>query len=195
MVFDSTIMKDPQGFIKIEDIRTILHHAKSRNLRDYVLLYTLYKSGRRISEVLRLEPQDIEVENGRILWNILKRRKEMKRWFNVTADLLKIIQDYIDLKDIDYGQRIFPITRQRAFQIVRYYGKKADCLYVGDRRIHPHHFRHSFAIHFIESGHETIEDLKFLQEYLGHASLNTTSWYLQFGKEMYKKKLSEMPEI
>lgn len=183
------------GYMTLEQLHTVLTLAKSRSLRDYTLFFTLYKSGRRISEVLALKPRDIDIKNCRIIWNILKRREKTRRWFDVDSELITVLNHFISISSDDENERVFTISRQRVFQIVRYYFEKAGIDYIGEKRPHPHHFRHSFSIHFIQSGHTTVEDLRFLQEYLGHSNINTTTTYLQFGSGIMKEKLKEMPKL
>jgi len=195
MEYRATVMKDPKGFITIDAVKRMFKLAKERSIRDYTLLNTLYRSGRRVSEVLELKASDINVENTTVLWTILKRRKPTKRWLEVTPELLKILENYTDILDVVGEDKLFPISRQRVFQLVRWYGEKTDSLYIGESKIHPHHFRHSFAIHYIQAGNDKIEDLKFLQEYMGHSNIGVTSWYLQFGKDIYKERLAKMPEV
>jgi integrase/recombinase XerD len=77
---------------------------------------------------------------------------------------------------------LFPITRQRVNQILWKLARRAGIREVGDpavsrrRKLHPHHLRHSFAIHCIKRG----MSIDRLQKILGHQSPATTSVYLQY---------------
>jgi integrase/recombinase XerD len=77
---------------------------------------------------------------------------------------------------------LFPITRQRVNQILWKLARRAGIREVGDpavsrrRKLHPHHLRHSFAIHCIKNG----MSIDRLQKILGHQSPATTSVYLQY---------------
>jgi len=77
---------------------------------------------------------------------------------------------------------LFPISRQRVNQIFWKLGKRARIGEIGDpavsqhRKLHPHHLRHSFAIHCIKHG----MSIERLQKILGHQSPTTTSVYLQY---------------
>ena len=195
MSFNVNVMKDPKGYIPMDCIKRLLDLAKSRSIRDYTLLFTLYKTGRRVSEVLDLKASDIDTKNNTILWTFLKRKQETRRWLEVDQELLTVLNDYVDILDIVGEDKLFPISRQRVFQLVRWYGEKTDNLYIGNKKIHPHHFRHSFAVNYIKAGNNSIEDLKFIQEYLGHSSIAMTSWYLQFGKDIYTARLKKMPKF
>ncbi|MBM4447387.1 MAG: hypothetical protein FJ023_08605 [Chloroflexi bacterium] len=77
---------------------------------------------------------------------------------------------------------LFPITRQRVNQILSKLARKVGIREVGDPavsrrcKLHPHHLRHSFAIHCIKRG----MSIDRLQKILGHQSPATTSIYLQY---------------
>jgi len=187
-------MKDPRGYIKWKDILRILAIAKERSIRDYTLLVVLAKTGRRVSEILMLEPRDIDIEEQNINWNILKRDKGRREVIPTDPETLKILLKYIDILDIGQDNRVFSISRQRVFQLVRWYGEKADILHIGSSRIHPHHFRHSFAVMFANKS-KTPADIRKLQLFMGHANLSTTEHYLKFSKADMKEIINDMPNV
>ena len=86
-------------------------------------------------------------------------------------EALKLLSEYISTHDIRSEDRhIFSIKRCQVHTIVKKYGKmiRVD--------VHPHIFRHSYAIYLIRNG----VDLKRLQQLLGHSNIQTTTVYLQF---------------
>ena len=95
-----------------------------------------------------------------------------------------MVREYLEWrKQFPYaGEFLFPVTRQRVDQIFWKLGTRAGIERIGDpavsqhTRLHPHHLRHSFAIHCVKHG-MTIERL---QKILGHSSPTTTSVYLQY---------------
>lgn len=194
--FGKTIMKDPKGFLTIDQIRRLLDMALKTNVRDYMLLLTMFKTGRRVSEALLLKRGDIDFENKRIVFTVLKRRIPIKRWFEVDREVIVALKKYCEVyRIIEADDILFPITRQRVFQLFRKYCKAVNIEWIGEKKPHPHHLRHSFAVQFIQAGNTQIEDLKVLQEYLGHASIDSTSCYLQFDKDLYRKKLERIPKV
>jgi len=119
----------------------------------------------------------------------MMRRKPATVW------LLKNLHNYIidnNLRPQDYvfesSYKDGPITRQRAFQIVREASKNAGVYLVGNKLPHPHHFRHSFAIDLAKKA-KSPADIRRIQMWLEHSSLDMTEQYLQFGSEDLREML------
>ncbi|MFC2000191.1 tyrosine-type recombinase/integrase [Chloroflexota bacterium] len=138
------------------------------NFRDYLLIRTLWKTGCRVSEVLSLTNDGIDLKRGTITVPALKlKRKGRMKFPVVDAETLSMLANYAKRK----SARIFPITRVRAFQIVQDAGKRVGL------NVSPHMLRHSFAVKWAKEG----GDLVKLQRQLGHSRLaTTTDMYLHF---------------
>ena len=206
MVKDKTygqVMQDLQGFFRSGERRKLYEACK--NNRDRILIRLLWKSGRRISEILALKVSDLDFENNNILWHIEKKSRLLKDKNNqiikdpITDKPLRQKIDLTRVKPMDkrtmamlgaYIQEqgfsppdlILPITRQRAFQIIREVGKISGVRFVGNKQIHPHHFRHTFAVDYAKEA-QSPSDLRKLQMFLEHSSLDMTEQYLQFGNK------------
>ena len=76
------------------------------------------------------------------------------------------------------------ITKQRADQIIKEAGRRADL----DRNVHAHLFRHGYAINFLNCGGR----LDALQEQLGHRDINTTKIYLRLTDEDVKREVAKI---
>ncbi len=87
-----------------------------------------------------------------------------------------------------YNDKIFPITRQRVYQIVKKLGKITGIERVGKKPIHPHIFRHSFAVNLVKNG----LDVRKLQMLLGHSRLSASAFYLQFSQKDVSEELQEI---
>ncbi len=181
------VMKDLQGFFKPGEREKIYNSCDS--WRDRVLIRLLWKSGRRITEILNIKVKDINFQDRNILWLIIKKKKHFKKWKPMDTRTLEILEAYIHLSGLKedhyllhagYPQR--HITRQRAFQIVRRLCKKAGVLKVGEKLPHPHNFRHGFAIDIAKKA-KSPADIRKLQILLEHSTLAMTEQYLQFGDE------------
>jgi len=190
--FNQAVMKDLAGYLTQEQIRKIYHACSL--LRDQTLIRVLWKSGRRISEVLQLQVRDISFEEKRILWNILKKGRPYRVWKPIDTKTLELLAYYVTKAELSDREHLFhtgypekPMTRQRAFQIVRKACKVAGIDTVGDSKPHPHHFRHSFAIDMAKKL-KSPADVSKLQKYMEHSNLGATQVYLQFND-------SEMGEL
>jgi integrase/recombinase XerD len=147
-------------------------------LRDRAMIELMYSSGLRVSELVSLDINDVDIEFGYVRC-IGKGNKE--RIVPVGSMALKAIQVYLavarrELVSTGIDARLFVsgrgvgITRQAVWKII----KRAALAAGIDRRVtSPHTLRHSFATHMLENG----ADLRSVQELLGHADVRTTQVY------------------
>ena len=183
------VMRDLQGYFKSGERKAIYNSCGS--LRDKVLIRLLWKSGRRISEILNLKVGEINFDDRNILWHISKKKKgiDFKRLKPIDDFTLGLLDLYIKENGLNAFEYVLygthpkiTLSRQRAFQIVRKACYKAGIYYVGNKKPHPHHFRHSFAIDVVKRA-QSASDIRKLQMLLEHSSLSTTENYLQFASE------------
>lgn len=186
--FASQTMKDFKGYLKVEEVEKLI--SSTTNLRDRLILQMMYRCGRRVSEVLALTRDDILWDDNKIIFNILKRKRPTKELKPVDSGTMELLREYVfgspnmaGLKKRMDGELLFPITRQYVFKMIRKVGERVGITHVGKKRLHPHHLRHSFAVHQVRSNIKTAEDLRKLQMYMGHANLSTTAHYLQFSPD------------
>jgi len=190
------VMRDLQGYLRPNQMREIYNACNS--VRDKVLIRVLWKSGRRITEALMLKVSDINFEDKSIVWNIEKKKKPMKKLKPIDGFTIRLLDFFIQREDLKSTDYVFqspmnlskPITRQRAFQIVRKSCERAGIYNIGSKKPHPHHFRHSFAVD-ISKRAKSPSDIKKLQMLLEHTSLNTTESYLQFGSEDLRELIED----
>lgn len=155
-----------------EYINQVLDNISNSN--DAMLCRFLWMSGVRITEALSLTKKDIDFKNYMMKVKWLKNRKYKERIVPIHPALRNILQIYTAAANQD--DRIFPISRQRAWQIVQKYFQG-----------HPHQFRHSFAVNWLRSD----ADIVTLHRILGHTKFQTTQEYLKIvpvdqGKELIK---------
>ncbi len=206
----SRAMRDERGFLNEEEMARIMQAADHMIPRDRALIYTFAFTGRRVSEIVHkygIRPADIDWSNSMINFRILKKKPRKKnkdtgdydepprppetKTKPLAEELGRILKDYIFADGVGYNDQIFPFTRFRAFQIVREVGKRAGIEYVGKKRIHPHHFRHSFAVSFARRIKDPT-DLRKLQLELEHAHILTTTQYLTFSETESKKIINSL---
>ena len=185
-------MADPRGYLTVEQVEAILDAAK--NPRDRLLLQLMYRCGRRVSEVLLLKEEDILWSDRKIIFNIIKRKRPVKELKPVDEETFQLLEEYVRIKGSlagvrkrPNGQVLFPVSRQYAFKLIRKLGKEVGVEKVGRKGLHPHHLRHSFAVHQVRENVKTMDDLRQMQQYMGHANVNTTAHYLQYSSDDLRK--------
>lgn len=188
-------MKDLDGYLTKVQIDRILDSTK-KNKRDYLLFNLLAYTGRRITEVLMLTPWDVNFEENIITWNILKKGKPLKmRIPIIKKGLMILLKEYIFDKGITPDERVFSITSRRCDQIIKEYGVKLGIERVGRKKIHCHHFRHSFIINNVRKGLTASEYKLFSKRIVGHSSTAITDWYLDnFTIDDIKSVMKKMEE-
>ena len=189
----ATIIKDSRGFIEPGQVREIIDAAP--NQRDRLLVELLWFTGCRISEAVDrrhgTRPKDLEcAPEPVVIMRTLKRaRAPPSRRVPVPRIFIERLGEFA--KDTDPDQRIFPLSRQRAAQLIVRAGKLAGITRVGDKPFHPHVLRHSHSIAYIRAD-STMEGLRKLQIRLGHTSIGTTGCYLNFSQKGEAKKIEEI---
>ena len=152
-----TVKRLPK-YLKDEEVKNLLDRCEGR--RDRIIIELILLTGLRVSEVLGITPDDIDFRNRTIR---IHGKGSRDRTVYPPRELLYDLRDYIADKSIERQNRIFALTRQRVFEIIKDLSGRS-----------PHKLRHTFAVNYLESG----GDLRTLQKILGHSSLKTTSIYL-----------------
>jgi integrase/recombinase XerD len=158
-------------------------------IRDHVMFELLYSSGLRVSELISLKFEDINIEAG-FLRVLGKGSKERIVPLHMRA--AEKLKSYASLQRAEILKRkrspyLFvtgrggPMTRQRFWQIIKRLGKRLGI------KISPHTMRHSFATHLLEGG----ADLRSLQKMLGHADISTTQIYTKVTADRLKQVYSK----
>lgn len=146
-----------------------------KGARDKAMLELLYATGLKVSEVVALNIESINLDLAIVS---IKDSGNMNRVIPIGKMAIESLIHYLDnFRDIEepYNQPVFinhsgnRLTRQGFWKIVKHYTNKTNIKKV----ITPHTLRHSFAVHLIENG----ADLKTVQEMLGHSDLSTTQIY------------------
>lgn len=191
----TSAMKDLQGFFREGERERIYRTAEK--IRDKVLIRLLWKSGRRISEVLALKVHDIDFENKMIHWTILKKKLPTMALKPIDSKTLQLLEYFIvnsglqpDHYLINNGNPYQHLNRKYCFEIIRKLCKKAGIEKVGNKKPHPHHFRHSFAIDLVKKA-KSGSGIRIVQQALEHSSLQMTEQYLQFSPEELRELIEE----
>lgn len=177
--------QEVESLLSQPDVRTPI------GLRDRAMLELAYAAGLRVSEVVGLRLQDVDLQEG-FVRVFGKRAKE--RWVPFGDSAKSALQEYLRLarpkllgkRSEDYlflSERGTPLSRTQFWLRLKQYAQQAGI----SRPVSPHTLRHSFAVHLLQGG----ADLRAVQEMLGHASINTTQIYTRVSidhlREVYMK--------
>lgn len=164
-----------------EEVKSFLSVAKG-DLRFYCMYSLLYSAGLRISELLNLKPDDINI--SRSLIHVRQGKGKKDRYTLLSKPLINKLEEYRRV----YQPEIWLFEREVRVQfsesIVSKKLKEIAHEAGITKRVYPHLFRHSFATHLIEQG----TDLKIIKELLGHNNIKTTEMYVHIA-DTYKSKI------
>ncbi len=176
-------MRDITNYLEKPDVDAMLQAAAVRSRRDYCMLWVLWRTGVRVNELIHIRPKDIEAGN-RVL-TVTKAKGGRMRRIPLHDETVTLLRDYISRHDIGENDPIFPLSKQWVRELVHRYGQQ-----IGRDDVHPHTFRHSFAINAVKTPGFNI---RWLQDVLGHRNLNTTSVYLQFSMRDLQEAFAKVP--
>ena len=176
-----------------QEVELLLEQPKNvdlKGIRDKAMLEFAYATVMRVTEIISLDIDDVNLSEGFVTCNSGKKQRTIP----IGTMSLKALKEYIEearpviIKDENVkalfvnvnGKRL---TRQGFWKIVKYYKEQAHI----SKDITPHVLRHSFATHLLQNG----ADLKAIQTMLGHSDISSTQVYMQFQdpalRNVYKK--------
>lgn len=201
LVLDGRATSNPARAIKLEKVEKKLPailsneeidmllkapNAKDpKGCQDKAMLEVLYATGIRVSELIALNIDDVNLNIGILNCHSGKS----SRIIPIYPEALKALGDYIFrvrsaiISDEDSNALFINLngnrlTRQGFWKIIKTYADKANI----KTEITPHTLRHSFAAHLLENGAQ----LKDIKEMLGHADISSTQVYAQIMKNKFK---------
>lgn len=155
-----------------------------KSIRDKAMLELLYATGIKVSELIDLQVDDINIQIGILNLKNSKNNRIVPIYpaaVNTLTNYLTHVRPVVVSSQDEY--RLFtnmngePLSRQGFWKIIKHYAETAKI----NKDITPHTLRHSFAIHLLENG----ADIKDIKEMLGHADISTTNIYAQLMKNKY----------
>ncbi len=161
--------------------------------RDKTMLELLYATGMRVSELVHVPVQSVDLK---MQYVIVMGKGSKERMLPLGRTALHYLEHYLEVvrPQLLHGRKdavkeLFvtgwggPMTRERFYEIIVEYGRRAGLT----KRVTPHMLRHSFATHLLNNG----TDLRVVQELLGHADISTTQIYTHLDvkrlREVYDK--------
>ena len=169
--------KLPEVLTKVE-IKSLIESAD--NIKSRLIISLLYSSGLRVSELVNLKIEDLNL-NDRTGW-VRKGKGGKDRIFIISSNLAEELGEYLKMKNRELGylfSKNKPLTTRNIQKIIKGTRIRAGI----NKRVTPHTLRHSFATHLLEQG----TDIRLIQSLLGHANLNTTQVYTHISSEQIKK--------
>jgi integrase/recombinase XerD len=203
LVREKILERDPSGTVElpktisrlpavlsVDEIQRLLDALDSdtpKGLRDTAMIELLYAAGLRVSELVGLKLQNVNLEAGfvRVFGKGSKERivpigqyaMDTTRRYVETARPLLLKGAASRFLFVARADK--PMTRQGFWKRLKLYAQKAEIY----KPVTPHTIRHSFASHLLEGG----ADLRAIQEMLGHADISTTQIYTHVAREYLKK--------
>ena len=182
----------PVAYLEPEEARAMIATvdvSSPRGRRDHALLLLLYNTGARVSEALAVRSNDLRLDRPRQVRLLGKGRKERicALWPETASALRRIIRVEGSNDVLFQSRQGVPLTRDGVAYILQKYvrlaakSNAAPCV----RRVTPHMLRHSCAVALLQAG----VDVTVIRDYLGHASVSTTSRYISTNLQMKRQVL------
>lgn len=192
-------LKPPKVEKKFPQILTISETKKlmdspdlksDKGIRDKAMLELLYATGIRVSELLSLKIEDMNLN----MEYVVCHEKSKDRIIPFGSEAKAALETYMEkTREQMIGgvqsEYLFvncsgkPMSRQGFWKLIKYYAEKVGI----EKEITPHTFRHSFAAHLLENG----ADVQSVQKMMGHADVSTTQMYVEMQtgnvRDIYKK--------
>jgi integrase/recombinase XerD len=162
----------------------------AKGYRDKAMLELMYATGIRVTELISLDIDDVNLEQGIIKCSSAKKARIIPLYPAALKALGQYIREVRDSMLAAPSERALFVnvggarmSRQGFWKILKYYQSAAHI----EKEITPHTLRHSFAVHLLENG----ADIGSLQELMGHSDISSTQMYTQLVnqklKSVYKK--------
>ena len=158
----------------------------AKGYRDKAMLETMYATGVRVTELLTLDVEDVNLEQGIIKCSSDKKSRVIPLYPAALRSLSVYLKEYRMALVSDPAERALFVniggsrmSRQGFWKILKHYQSTARI----DKEITPHTLRHSFAVHLLENG----ADLDSLQELMGHSDISSTQLYTHMVNNKLKK--------
>ncbi|HAZ13105.1 MAG: hypothetical protein A2X86_09950 [Bdellovibrionales bacterium GWA2_49_15] len=186
------------GYLEVDEINAIfkeIDRSTWGGQRDYVLLNLLYNTGARVQEICDLKVESIRLDSPPLatICGKGKKTRQVPLW----PETKKLLIDYFHENNLMENPETFLFQNQRGNPIGRF-----GVRYVIDRRVRnaikicsklakktvtPHTFRHTTAMHLLQSGVE----LTVIRSWLGHVDIATTHSYVEIDMEMKRRALEK----
>lgn len=185
------VQKRPPRALSVDDVEALLEHpahdSSAKGLRDRALLELLYATGLRVSEVVALNVDDLNLASATV--HVLRNRGRRERIIPIHDRAIEPLQLYLqrgrlqllhnrDETSLFLNHRGDRLTRQGLWLIVKHHVRAIGI----EEEVTPHTLRHTCAAHLLSNK----ADVQQVQQILGHANISTTQAYTH-------ARMEEMP--
>lgn len=157
----------------------------AKGFRDKAMLEVMYATGIRVSELIALDLDDVNLDLGVIKCSASKKARAIPLYPAALRALSLYLRDVRSVMVADPAETALFVnvggarmSRQGFWKILKHYQNKAGIT----KDITPHTLRHSFAVHLLENG----ADIGSLQELMGHCDISSTQMYAQMINQKIK---------
>ena len=157
----------------------------AKGYRDKAMLEVMYATGIRVTELIDLDVDDVNLELGVIKCNNAKKTRTIPLYPAALKALTVYLRDVRASMTADPSETALFVnisgvrmSRQGFWKIIKHYQKSAHI----EKEITPHTLRHSFAVHLLENG----ADVGSLQELMGHCDISSTQMYTHMVNQKLK---------
>ena len=159
--------------------------SDAKGFRDKAMLEVMYATGIRVSELIELNVEDVNLDLGVIKCTASKKVRAIPLYPAALRAVTVYLRDVRSVMISDPSEKALFVnvggarmSRQGFWKILKYYQAKAGI----EKDITPHTLRHSFAVHLLENG----ADLGSLQELMGHCDISSTQMYTHMVNQKLK---------
>lgn len=187
------VEKKAPSILSSQEIELLLEQPKNidlKGIRDKAMLEFAYATGMRVTEIISLNIEDVNLDEGYVICRGASRQRTIPLGTLSLKALAEYVQNAREILIKDGSENALfvntngrRLTRQGFWKIIKFYKEQAHIT----KDITPHVLRHSFATHLLQNG----ADLKSIQTMLGHSDISSTQVYMQFQddsiKNIYRK--------
>lgn len=194
--FKKTSMKTVP-YLEIEDMQLLMSFTSKetkKQYRDYMILLLLYETGARVSELINFKPRDFHMQKPYYVKILGKGNKE--RVVPLAKEVITELQAYLHITGLDKKPSdTFLFTNSQGDMLTRagityVLNKYADLASENDscklpKKLHPHIFRHTKAMHLLQGG----VNIVYIRDFLGHTSIQTTEIYARANSKLKQEAI------
>ena len=188
----------PMEYMNVDVLKILLEQPRTATVngrRDLTLLATLYDTGARVSEIINLKARDVKFDKINTTIRLFGKGSKV-RIVPVIGNTSNLLSRYFKEHNLEDNPNSYvfvsklkqPLTEPGVKYIIEKYRSLAEKVSpLVPKNIYPHMFRHSKAMHLLESGVNYI----YIRDFLGHSNIKTTEIYAKISVEQKRKVLSE----